>query len=134
MENRRQTYRHPFVQTEKAGVEMTGLAEKNTIRGELVDLSIDGMKVRLEAHTALDVGAQLTIREIRRPTPPVHLPLGLVSQVKYVVQEGLHVCLGMQFLRQASPEVSSLHESRLRRFLVEEQRRMLRLRLAGQGE
>ena len=134
MDNRRQTYRHLFVKAEKAGVEMTALEERNPLRGELIDLSIDGLRVRIDGPTTIEVGTRLTIQEIRRHTPPAHLLLGFVSQVKYIVQEGPHVCLGIEFLRQGLQELNNLQESKLRRFLVEEQRRMLRYRLAVQDE
>lgn len=134
MDNRRQTYRHLFVKAEKTGVEMTAVEERNPLRGELIDLSIDGLRVRIDGPTTIEVGTKLTIQEIRRRLPPAHLLLGFGSQVKNIVREGLHVYLGIEFLRQGLQEMNSLQESKLRRFLVEEQRRMLRYRLTVQDE
>ena len=134
MENRRQTYRHAFVESEQAYVEFTAFDGKDTLRGELIDLSIEGMKIRLEAIMALGIGVELTIRLIRRRTPPAYLPLSLVGQVMHIEDQGKHVCLGIHFLEQASPTVNDQRESKLSHFLAEEQRRFLRHRLTVQGE
>ena len=134
MENRRQTYRHTFGESDRVSVEITPSDGKTTLRGELVDLSIEGMKIRLEAKVTLELGVELTIRLNQRRIPSIHLPLSLVGQVKHVEDRGQHVHLGIQFLQQASPTANDPRESKLSHFLAEEQRRFLRLRLAVQRE
>ena len=134
MENRRQTYRHTFGEADRVRVELTAFDEKTTLRGELMDLSIEGMKIRIESSPALEIGCALIIRLIRRHTPPVQLPLSLVGQVMHIEGEGQHVYLGIHFLEQSSTAMKDQRESKLSHFLAEEQRRFLRHRLAVQGE
>jgi hypothetical protein len=134
MNNRRHTYRHPFVAAEQVKVELVAPAKGRALRCELIDLSIEGMKVRLDANASPGVDEQLTARLLGRPTPPVHLGLLLLGQVKYVLPEGRHVCCGIQFLPAASLPLNEQRESALGRFLVEEQRRALRQRLPAGEE
>ena len=134
MENRRQTYRHTFGEADRVRVEFTTFDWKTTLRGELLDLSIEGMKIRLEAKVTLEIGVEVTIRLNQRRIPSTHLPLSLVGQVKHVEDRGQQVCLGIQFVQQASPTANVPRESKLSHFLAEEQRHFLRHRLTVQGE
>jgi c-di-GMP-binding flagellar brake protein YcgR len=134
MENRRQSYRHPFPESEPVGVEITASEGQPPLRGELLDLSVGGMKIRLDAGHEVSVGGHLTVRAVRRQSPPLRLLLGLAGQVKHVEQEGRHVCLGLQFLPQAMAPADDTREGKLSRFLAEEQRRILRTRIAAQED
>ena len=134
MENRRQTYRHPFLEPGSIEVEIAAADGQQSLRGEILDLSVEGMKVRLEAKNALELGGQLTILLIRRQTPPVHLPLRLVGQVKHIEPDGRYICLGVQFLELATASAGDSGERKLSRFLAEEQRRILRHRIAVEND
>jgi c-di-GMP-binding flagellar brake protein YcgR len=134
MENRRQSYRHPFPTSEPVGVEIAPPEGQPPLRGELLDLSVGGMKIRLDAAHPVSVGGHLTVRLVRRQTPPLRLLLGMAGEVKHVEQDGRHVCLGLQFVQQGEAPAGETRERELSRFLAEEQRRVLRTRIAAQGE
>jgi c-di-GMP-binding flagellar brake protein YcgR len=130
MENRRQSYRHPFRESEPVAVEIA-VPEGQTLWGELLDLSVGGAKIRLDAACPVGVGGHLTIRLLRRQTPPLRLELGLAGEVKHVEKEGRHVFVCLQFVPQKAPPAGEPRERTLSRFLAEEQRRVLRARIPG---
>jgi c-di-GMP-binding flagellar brake protein YcgR len=134
MNNRRETYRHSFTTAEQVEVELALPGEQTTRRGEVIDLSIEGMQVRLDVGASPRVEEELTARLLGRPVPPVQLGLSVISQVKYVRRHGSHVYCGIHFLTAASPAVNDQRESTLGRFLAEEQRRELRRRLPHELE
>jgi c-di-GMP-binding flagellar brake protein YcgR len=129
MENRRQSYRHPFRESEPVVVEIAA-PEGETLWGELLDLSVGGAKIRLDA-CPVSVGGQLTIGLFRRQTPPLRLELGLAGVVKHVEKEGRHVFVCLQFVPQKATPAGDPRERTLSRFLAEEQRRLLRARIPG---
>jgi hypothetical protein len=131
MDNRRQTYRHPFAPDEQVKVELVTAARPAPVRCVLIDLSVEGVQVLLDAHVCPRQEEPVTVRLLDRTTPPVRLGLSAPGQVKHVTRHGRYACCGIQFLPSSSQALDDQREAALARFLTEEQRRILRKRLAG---
>jgi c-di-GMP-binding flagellar brake protein YcgR len=128
MENRRQTYRHPFPPTEVLRVELQVPEGQPPLTAELIDLSLGGMRVRLPpASDRLREGEVIGARLVGRAGPvPVELDLTLRSRVVYLhaAEEGAYG--GMHFLPAANAAANEKTERVLGRFLMAEQRRTVR--------
>ncbi len=134
MDNRRQTYRHSFAPAEQIAIELALPGERTARRGELIDLSIEGMQVKLDGDASPRVEEELTAHLLGRRVPFVQLGMSLPGQVKYVRQHGSQVHCGIHFLPTASVTTNDQRETTLARFLAEEQRRALRRRLPRDRE
>jgi len=123
MENRRQTYRHSVTSPARVTVELLMPNQQAPQRCELIDLSVDGMRIRLDANAGpsskLAVGDQLTARL-------VELGLSLIARVRYVQRQDQHIECGIHFLPAAATAANERRETTLGRFLAEEQRRLRR--------
>ncbi len=128
MENRRQTYRHPFDPEEAVRVAIHKSGEHAPLDCELLDLSLGGMRVRLcDAARSLRVGDSIVSRLLGRDSPePVELNLTLPSQIVRLVRQEDHVDCGIRFLPTASAGTNDNIERILARFLMAEQRRLRR--------
>jgi c-di-GMP-binding flagellar brake protein YcgR len=126
MENRRQTYRHPFQPQEALRAELNLPASPVGLACKLLDLSLGGMRVRLgETPASLRVGTPVTVRLLGRDDPPTsaELSLTLRSQVVYLARHGEEWHCGVHFLPIANPSANENIERILSRFLLGEQRR-----------
>ena len=128
MENRRQTYRHPFAAEETLRVELRPPGRQAAVPCDLLDLSLGGMRVRLhDAAVSLKVGDPIVAHLLgREGTAPVELGLTLPSRVVSLEQREEGVLCGLQFLPTANPGINDSVERTLGRFLMAEQRRALR--------
>ena len=134
MHNRRQTYRHSFPPDEELRVELTTLDQRTTVSGELTDLSVEGMRVRVKANAAPRVGDQFTARLLDRASPPADLGLSFLVQVRHLDRHGADVYCGIHFLPAVQPSLNEQRENALGRFLAEEQRRAIRQLRAAREE
>jgi hypothetical protein len=128
MENRRQTYRHPFDPEEALRVAVHKPGGLLSLDCELLDLSLGGMRVRLrDATRSLRVGDSVVSRLLGRDSPePVELSLALPSQIVYLERRDARVDCGIHFLPLADPGTNDNIERILGRFLMAEQRRLRR--------
>ena len=126
MENRRQSYRHAFVPEEALRVELHKPGQPVPFICELLDLSVGGMRVRLNATAhSLRTGDSVITRLFGRDTPePVELSLALPSRIVHLQPQGEHFDCGIQFLPTANPSTNESVERTLGRFLMAEQRRL----------
>jgi c-di-GMP-binding flagellar brake protein YcgR len=122
MENRRQDFRHAFPPPERRRVHLT--AATGTATGEILDLSLGGMRVRLEPAGALKprqryrVQLSLTADEA----------LALDAEVVHGRNDPENGC-GLHFLPLVDLRASDARERRLWKFLLDEQLRQRRIRL-----
>jgi len=121
MENRRIDYRHTFEEPERLPVSLhVGAAE---LHGEVLDLSVAGMAVRLDEPAAI------------RPRDRLHVDLSLAGDQKVALpavvvhgQQAPTPHLGLRFLPAADLQASDARDRLLWRFLVAQQQRERRLR------
>jgi c-di-GMP-binding flagellar brake protein YcgR len=134
MENRRQSYRHAFVPEEALRVELHKPGQPVPFICELLDLSVGGMRVRLNATAhSLRTGDSVITRLFGRDTPePVELSLALPSRIVHVEQQGDNFACGIHFLPTANPSTNESIERTLGRFLMGEQRRLRQSRKEGE--
>jgi c-di-GMP-binding flagellar brake protein YcgR len=125
MENRRQTYRHPFEPKEVLRAELRRSEDDPVLACEVLDLSLGGARVRLRKQVGpLNVGDAFVIRLLGRGAPaPVQLNLSIPSQIVFVAQYDKEWHCGLRFLPSADVRVNDHVEQTLSRFLLAEQRR-----------
>ena len=123
MENRRQDYRHIFRPHERRQVQMSAAAA-GTLRGELLDLSLGGVRVRLPG------GAPpLKPQERCRVQLEVDSDQALLFDAEVIHREpDPEASCGLRFLPLVDVNAWELRERRLWKFLLEEQRRLRRQR------
>ncbi len=120
MENRRKNYRHSFPPAEGRHVDLELPARRGTTTGEILDLSIGGMRIRLDK--GVDPPKPNDMLRVRSAIPGMDARHGLASAVVYsrTTQDG-HYC-GIQFLSSTNPIADESREKALWRFLMDEQR------------
>ncbi len=125
MENQRQNYRHRFEPEETLRVELQLPGKRIVVSGELLDLSLGGMKLSLLNPPAeLQSGKSVTARLVGRDAAhPVALDLVLPSRVVYLRPHEATIHCGLRFLPTASANANEAIERALSRFLLSEQRR-----------
>ena len=114
MDNRRQTYRHCFTPSEHHPVEL--ISSSQTLRGEVVNISIEGLGVRLTSSASLPGRCR-----VRLPLD-AEAPLTLDAEIVYRKDAAENHC-GLHFLPLADLNAGAARERRLTRFVLEEQRR-----------
>jgi c-di-GMP-binding flagellar brake protein YcgR len=125
MENRRQNYRHLFVPPQLC-VELQAPAQGAICLGALLDLSIGGMKIRLDDLTQpLALHGRCLARSVLAAG---HLRLALSAAIVHlqIGEDGRY--LGLRFLPSVDPRVNEQREQVIWRFLMEEQRRGIKIR------
>jgi c-di-GMP-binding flagellar brake protein YcgR len=125
MENQRKTFRHRFEQEETLRVELQFPGKKVVVRGDVLDLSLGGMRLRVDEPPAeLQAGKSVTARLIgREAVHPVSLDLVVPARIVYLrLLEDTTLC-GLHFLPTASANANEAIERSLSRFLLSEQRR-----------
>lgn len=125
MENQRQTFRHRFELEETLRVELQFPGKKVVVRGDLFDLSLGGMRLRVDKPPAdLQVGKSVTARLIgREAVHPVSLDLVVPARIVYLRPHEDATHCGLRFLPTASANANEALERSLSRFLLSEQRR-----------
>lgn len=125
MENRRQDYRHAFPPPERRRVHLTantGTAKTGTM-GEILDLSLGGMRVRLP-ESAAPLSPQQRYRvELSLAADE---PLALDAEVVHGKNDPENGC-GMHFLEVVDLGARAARERKLWKFLIDEQLRQRRL-------
>lgn len=105
-------------------MQVSGRGLAGALRGEVLDLSLGGMRFRLpEATPALQPRERLQVSFCLADEEPFEVE----AEVVYRQQEPVD-CRGVRFLPLAEPSVSEARERRLWQFLLDEQRRARRLR------
>lgn len=121
MEDRRKHYRHLFPAAERPSVRLDQVNQRSSFQAELLDLSLEGMRLRLEGRSSplrLDerVVAHLEL-------PRLATPLTLTCSVVYLERLGEVLDCGLHFLPLLVPAAQKERERILGKFLLEEQRR-----------
>lgn len=125
MENRRAYYRHHFAPEQRIAVELESAATKHTVTGELIDLSLGGMQVRLDRSevVTLPAGNRFTARSrFSRSNAMLSFPVAVVYSRS--THESLHC--GLAFRHAANGQGDEDRERVLWRILFGEQVRALR--------
>ncbi len=126
MDNRRQTYRHFFPVPERRPVEVRAGAQ--SWRGELVNLSIEGLGLRLESRQPLPAPGRCRVHV----NLDAESPLTLDAEIVYR-SDGPEPHCGMHFLPLADLSAGEARERRLAKFLIDEQVRQRRSRIDAQS-
>jgi hypothetical protein len=124
MENHRRHYRHTFVLQQRlpAIVEVSG--GRPSYGGEIVDLGVDGMRLYLaDKATPLPIGERVLVRYT---IPGVEDDLALAASVVYSQDEPDGRYYGLEFLGSLNPMTVEGRRDQIWRFLMAEQRRLLR--------
>jgi hypothetical protein len=124
MENRRETYRHAFAPWERVSVELSAPGQRSKWTGELVDLSLGGLAIRLQENDRLPpprgpVTAQFLL-------PGETDPLTIQSFVTHWRRDPDSCTWGIHFLPLPQPKAEAGRSKTLWRVLLEEQRQALR--------
>src|SRR5207253_3217264 len=122
MENRRRDYRHPFVPHERLSVHLSKDAVPETWQGEIVDLSVSGMGVRI-ADPAFLISANDRLRATFALGSGKPMTL-LAENIHATLDTG--PCFGFHFLPPAEAAASDARERDLWAFLLEQQRQLRR--------
>jgi c-di-GMP-binding flagellar brake protein YcgR len=124
MENRRRTFRLTFVPQEAPRVELYPREKHDGFEGELVDLSVEGMCVRLRGSVTLRVDDTITSRLLAWKGPaPAELSLTLPARIVHHERDGEDTILGLHFQPTADPATNENIERTLFGFILAEQRR-----------
>lgn len=124
MENRRKNYRHTFEPLERLCVELQAPAPRTNYTGDLVDLSVGGMRIWLGGAAPPPL---LNGRYLAYAQPPGStLRLGLNAGVVHVQRRANGCYCGLRFLPSADPSLDERREQSIWRFLLGEQRRALK--------
>lgn len=121
MENRRQDYRHTFEPHERLQVEVLPTAAHQPIRGEILNLSVGGMAVRLLQPVPVTPYQRLRVT----------IPLA-TEQTLTLSAEAVHTHttpepqLGCRFLPLADPHATERRDQSLWCYLLDAQRRSRR--------
>lgn len=127
MENRRQTFRLTFVPQEAPRVEIYPREKQAGFEGELLDLSVAGMRVRLRGLVPLRTGDTITARLLAWKGPaPAELSLTLPARIVHREPVGEDTLLGLHFQPTADPATNENIERTLFGFILAEQRRQRR--------
>lgn len=119
MDNRRECYRHPFPPDEPLPVKVEDPAHGKSWEGQLVDLSVTGMCVRVPVATPTALpAARATAKLYLDPAQSLSVPVRLVhAQSK---GPGL---FGFEFIESVDPRTNEMREKKLWAFLLQQQRR-----------
>lgn len=130
MDNRRAHYRHAFPTAERPRVELELPEGRGTCAGEIINLSLGGMQVRLpERLPALD----LLARVVARPALP-GARLATPSTLVYARPEGVGVRCGLAFFRSVHPWGDDTRDKALWRFLLGAQVRQRREQIGERSD
>jgi c-di-GMP-binding flagellar brake protein YcgR len=121
MENRRQHYRHQFAPTHAFGVRLQSRDGSPTLDGELIDLSIGGMRVYASALTKEMADEWI----VTLPLDTAAAPLSISAQ-RVHRREGAAACCGFRFLDAADMQTSEERAKVIWQFLLKEQRQRRR--------
>jgi hypothetical protein len=123
MDNLRHHYRHPLGPQQRLPVDIVSAAQRQTFRGEVINLSVGGMKVWLPDQTALLGPADRLLARITLPGTATSLAVS--AAVVYAAASGGQRFFGL-FLVPVNPAVVEQRHLAIWRFLLTEQRRALR--------
>lgn len=124
--NRRQDYRHRFEPDGQLPAEVLSAQRHEPLAGEIVNLSVSGMLVRVDYLTIPFTPDEQLIVSVKSPEDNFHLTVR-TELVHKRVQDGSRY-YGLRFLRPISPAASASRDDQVWRFLLEQQRRTLRRR------
>lgn len=120
METRRKDYRHAFPSPKRLKVLVKPARSRSPVVGDIVDLSVHGMRVHFAEEPASLTQGDDVIAEASLPGVPA--PLGLRSRVVYVQTEGEARYLGFHFLPTATLQMNEDRDRTIWRFLLQAQR------------
>jgi c-di-GMP-binding flagellar brake protein YcgR len=119
MDNRRECYRHPFDPDESMPVKVEDPAHNRSWEGQLVDLSVTGMCVRVPVPTPGTLPpARVTAKLFLDPAQALSVPVRLV----HAESKGPGL-LGFEFIESVDPRTNEIREKKLWAFLLQQQRR-----------
>ena|SRR5208282_3916440 len=124
MENRRQYYRHLFTPGRRLRVQLGLPGSGARYNGEVIDLSIGGMRVRLKDAIQPVPGDDQLLAEISRKSgAEVEFQLGLTADIVHSEAHADTRDYGIRFLPVQNAAASETRERAIWRFLIQEQRR-----------
>jgi c-di-GMP-binding flagellar brake protein YcgR len=130
MQNRRLNYRHSFDADDRLPVELLP-PSRESLGGQIVDLSVTGMKVRLtNKERDLPAGERLLTG---MSLPGLRTRLRLSATVVYDEPRSDAHYLGLRFLPSANRFADENCDKQIWLFLMDEQRRTIRERRAQRG-
>jgi hypothetical protein len=120
-ESRRGDYRHELFPGQKVPVWLETLSPRSRFDGEIIDLSVRGVRVHLcQDRVPLRLG-DICYTELNLPR--VQEKLALHATVRYLVTFEGGLRLGLRFLPSINPATQQARQKLLWRFLMDEQRR-----------
>jgi c-di-GMP-binding flagellar brake protein YcgR len=123
MDNRRRYYRHSFIGPPLLQATLSSAGGPESRRGEIVNLSVGGMALRLEDQTFLASASQWTIGVCLNRDTPLLLQATLVHQAT-----DNNPSYGFQFHSLAETHANEEREKVIWSFLLDEQRKARRQR------
>jgi c-di-GMP-binding flagellar brake protein YcgR len=127
MQNKRLDYRYPFAPAERRRVEIKpDGASETTLQGEIVNLSVSGVAVRLDSAAPPQRHARLRLRFVLGADQEMALP----AEVMHGGDPDGQVW-GLRFLPLADLAATEARERIVWRFLMQEQRRARQEQLRG---
>jgi len=120
MQNRRQHYRHAISPSHQLSVKLQGATASDVVTGELVNLSLGGMCVKLTEPGKRSDRHWIAELALTHESAPMRIP----AQAVYT-KEGEPNCLGFRFLAVSNSLIQEKNEEIIWKFLLAEQRREL---------
>jgi hypothetical protein len=119
-DNRRNDYRHAFRPFDRISVELQTQGAIRPVVGEVLDLSLGGMKVRIkECNLPLFSRDALTAHSI---IPGINAATGLKATVVYCRSTGEGQYVGLQFVGSSEAAVNEDREKAMWLYLLDQQR------------
>jgi len=123
MQNRRNDFRVVFTLQDALPVKLESMPLRQALQGQVVDLSIGGMRVRLSGRRVELAPTELWIAQPTLPGLPGRLAMRSAIVYSRAQQSGSEY--GVHFLPLADRELAEARDKLIWRFLLEEQRRRI---------
>jgi hypothetical protein len=123
MENRRQHYRHVFSLGRRLRVRLTLAEREAAYDGEVLDLSVGGMRLRFKHDLSLEAKQHVLARISRSSAAGVEFRFGLPSEVVHAKPNRGGCDYGVCFLPSEDPTTTDTYRRAIWRILSNEQRR-----------
>ncbi len=129
MENRRSDYRVVFTLQDALPVKLESMPLRQALQGQVVDLSVGGMRVRFSGHRMQLSPTELWIAQPTLPGLPGSLAMRSAIVYSRARQSGSEY--GVHFLPLADRDLTEARAKLIWRFLLEEQRKRIALARSG---
>ena len=131
MQNRRQNFRLYYSAAERPSVKLELMSPRQEVHTALLDLSAQGMRVRIEGKAPPLCVDDALVAHLELPR--LDKPLSITCTVVYLERNGTGVDCGVHFRPLLLPAADEKRDAQLRRYLLDEERRQRKKRRNAGG-